>query len=133
FVTPLDDNGFIGIQGTAVPGSGVWNTFLALNYSYSPVTALSISGASIPVVEDRLIADTGLQVGITDRLAFAVAGSVALWQTGTTLPNTLALANVAAGNPRIVGRVRLFGESADVRHERREGPGVALQATVGLP
>src|SRR6185369_14775036 len=53
--------------------------------------------------------------------------------TGTTLPGNLPLANVAAGNPRLVGRVRLLGESADVRHERREGPGLALQATVWLP
>lgn len=134
FVPPLDAEGFLGVQSTAAPGAGRADTVLTLDYAWRPLIVTTADGRVVPIIEDRLTADVGIQVGIGGRLALGLAVPLVLWQStnGRALDGQ-PLPSVAAGDPRLSARYRILGESASVARERHEGPGLALAITGWLP
>jgi OOP family OmpA-OmpF porin len=134
FEAPLDASGFLGIQGTGTPGAGLADAALTLDHAWRPLLVQTADGRDVPVVADRITTVVAMQVGVGARFALGVAAPVVLWQStdGRALDGR-PLPAVASGDPRIVARVRLLGEGADVARERDEGPGLALQVTGWLP
>lgn len=133
FRPALDGDGFIGVQGTHTPGAWLWNAGLWLNYSHQTLTARTSAGDA-DVIRHRLLADMQLQVGLGSRGAIAVDVPVVVHQTafGERLADDGgAIPRQAFGDPRLVGRVRVYGDTE--QRERAEGPGVALLAAVTLP
>ena len=134
FVPPLDAEGFVGIQGTATPGPGLADAVFALDYAWRPLLVTTAGGGQVAIIEDRVTTDVALQLGVGGRLALGLAVPLVFWQTtnGVALDGQ-PLPSVAAGDPRVSARYRLFGESASIARERLEGPGVAVQVTGWLP
>lgn len=135
FVPSLDADSFLGIQGSRTPTPGEWNTALWVHYSRRPLL-LQVGDGEQPLVEDRIAGEAQFQLGIQGRLAVAVAVPVILYQnTDASLlgPDEAPIGAQAFGDPRLVARVRILGESSSVQRERHEGPGVALQLTSHLP
>jgi hypothetical protein len=131
---PLDGQGFLNVQATATPGHGRVDTTLALDYVHRPLVVTRGDGSRAAVVADRFVADVAVQVGLGGRLAVAAAAPFVLWQSGDGRAlDGRPLPSVAVGDPRLSVRYRLLGESADVRRERNEGPGLALQLVGWLP
>jgi hypothetical protein len=131
---PLDGQGFLGVQATATPGHGSVDATLALDYVHRPLVVTRGDGTRAAVVADRFVADLALQMGLGGRIAVAAAAPFVLWQSGDGRAlDGRPLPNVAVGDPRLSLRYRLVGESADVRRERNEGPGLALQLVGWLP
>jgi OOP family OmpA-OmpF porin len=131
---PLDATGFLGIQGTGTPGAGLADAALTLDYAWRPLVVQTADGRDVPVVDDRVTVDVAMQVGLGARFALGVVAPLVLWQStdGRALDGR-SLPAVASGDPRLVARVRLLGEGADVERDRDEGPGLALQVTGWLP
>jgi hypothetical protein len=134
FQAPLDASGFLGIQGTGTPGAGLADAALTLDYAWRPLMVQTADGRDVPVVDDRVTTEVAMQVGVGARFALGVVAPLVLWQStdGRALDGK-NLPAVASGDPRLVARVRLLGEGADVERARDEGPGLALQVTGWLP
>ena len=130
FRPALDHQGFLGIQGTSVPGPWRWNVALWSTYVNDPLTA-----GGEDVIGHRLTSDLIAQVGIGGRFALALDVPLVLYQSSDqALSDGLGpIAAQAMGDPRIVARVRYWGDSFDVPRERTEGPGLAFLAAVTLP
>jgi OmpA-OmpF porin, OOP family len=133
YMTPaLDENGFISLQGTRTPGSAHWNAGAFFSYSYRPLEIAPDDGDEpVAEVEHRLVSHVFGQMGLAGRGAVAIVAPFVLGQSGDGEDPKLRVA--AVGDPRVVGRVRLIGESSDSKFERRDGPGLALQAGATLP
>lgn len=133
-IPPLDADGFLGIQGTTTPGPAHWNFNMALGWQYRQLMLNTSNGEKLEAVTDRVTTTFGAQLGIGGRLALGFAAPFVMWQEGNgALIDGRPLPTVAAGDPRISLRYRLFGESASIPRERNEGPGIALQLTSTLP
>lgn len=134
FRPAVDADGFIGINGTSMPGPWQWNVGLWLNYSNQPLRA-TIAGEETDLIRHRLGGDLMMQVGIGGRFALALNLPVVLHQNGFgDVPDGgPAIASQAFGDPRLTARVRVLGRPSAERRERRDGPGLALQGSVTLP
>lgn len=131
FRPALDHQGFLGLQGTSVPGPWRWNVGLWTHYANGPLTA---DGQD--VISHRLAANLLAQVGIGGRFALALDVPMVLYQVADATPLRDGLGPIAAqamGDPRVVARLRFYGETFDVPRERTEGPGLALMAAVTIP
>ncbi|MAQ14243.1 MAG: hypothetical protein CMN30_05550 [Sandaracinus sp.] len=131
FRPTLDHEGFLGMQGTAVPGPWRWNVGLWGSYVKDPLAA---DGQE--VIGHRLTTNLIAQLGIGGRFALALDIPFVLYQTTDAAPlrdGLGPLASQAMGDPRLVARLRVYGESFDVPRERTEGPGIALMAAVTAP
>lgn len=134
FRPAADSDGFIGINGSAMPGPWQWNVGFWLNYSKEPLTAV-IGGEQTDLIRHRLGGDLVMQMGLGGRFALALDLPVVLHQNGFgRVPDGgPAIASQAFGDPRITARARVLGRPSAERRERRDGPGLALQGTVTLP
>ncbi len=135
FTPALDSDGFLGMQGTATPGPGLWNVGLVLDWTKSPLV-LRVGGEAQDVIDHRLGADFLAQVGIGGRFAIALDAPLVLYQSTHAAPladGGPAVAAVAAGDPRLVLRYRIYGEATGAQRERHEGPGIALLAAGSAP
>lgn len=131
FRPSLDHEGFLGMQGTSVPGPWRWNVALWSHYVKAPLTA-----GGDDVIGHRLAANLMAQVGIGGRFALALDVPMVLHQVADASllrDGRGPIAAQAMGDPRLVARVRFFGESFDVPRERTEGPGLALMGAVTIP
>ena len=131
FRPTLDYDGFLGIQGTSVPGPWRWNVGLWSHYGKGPLNA-----GGEDVIAHRLAANLLAQVGIGGRFALALDVPLVLYQVADATPLRDGLGPIAAqamGDPRLVARLRVFGETFDVPRERSEGPGVAVMGAVTIP
>ncbi len=131
FRPTLDYDGFLGMQGTSVPGPWRWNVGLWSHYAKGPLTA-----GGDDVISHRLAANLLAQVGIGGRFALALDVPMVLYQVADETPLRDGLGPIAAqamGDPRFVARLRVFGQTFDVPRERTEGPGIALMGAVTIP
>ena len=131
FRPALDHDGFLGMQGTAVPGPWRWNTGFFLQYAKSPLSAHEED-----VIAHRLAGDLQMQLGIGGRFAIALDVPMVLYQSADPAPlrdDGGAIASQAMGDPRLVARLRFYGEDFKVPRERNEGPGLAILAAVTAP
>lgn len=135
FRPALDGFGFIGIDGSTMPGSGRWN--LGLWTTYSRNTAhVSVGGPRQSIVRHRLVGDLQFQIGIGSRAAFGLDLPVLLHQQGDAVAlgdGGGSLSGSGIGDPRFHGRVRILGEAADPDAERSDGPGVAIMLSLPVP
>lgn len=134
FRPAVDADGFIGINGTSMPGPWQWNVSFWLNYSKKPLRA-SIGGEQTDLIRHRLGGDLAMQLGLGGRFALALNLPVVLHQNGFgRVPDGgPAIGSQAFGDPRITARIRVLGQPSAERRERRDGPGLALQGSVTLP
>ncbi len=133
FHPTLDRFGFLGFQGTTTPGHKRWNLGLWTDYLKSP---LKIPGAAPnrTAIEHRLGADVQFQVGLGGRGALAVELPFVMYQWGNdAVLGGASLTGAALGDPRVTGRVRVYGDPSDQNTDRADGPGVALLAMVPIP
>jgi len=134
FVPALDQDSFLGVQGTRTPGHMKLNFALWTDYGSHLLAVSPPDGADILAVEHRVTARAMAQLGVGGRIAFALDAPVVPWQSGQqTGIDSSDIATMAVADPRLLARVRLLGESTDDRVLRRDGPGIALQAATTLP
>ncbi len=135
FRPALDPNGFIGFQGTIMPGHGLVDTQLVLNYSHDALV-LTPRGEDVSVIEHRVGANLTAQVGLGGRGALALDVPFIMLQRGddSVLADSAGpVESNAMGDPRIIARVRVLGAKIDPQRRQNDGPGVALLAALTLP
>ncbi len=134
FVPAFDQDSFLGLQGTRTPGHLKLNFALWGDYA-SRLLAIDPAGAdAVDAVEHRIVGRVMAQLGLGKRIALGVDVPVVPWQSGErTGIDRSDIATTAFADPRLSARVRLIGEATDERVLRRDGPGLALQATTALP
>ncbi len=134
----LDRDGYLGMQGTAMPGPWQFNVGLWVGYERSPVVLRSEMGDEVTrtdVIGHRTSATLQMQIGIWERFALAAELPLVLHQSGDAdLPGGPArLESTAMGDPRLTFRARILGRAATAQRVRSEGPGLAVQAGLTLP
>lgn len=139
FEPALDRHGFLGVQGTRMPGHFKTNMGMWFSWAEQPLRVRVGEGEGAQtrdVIGRRLSADFLAQVGLGSRVALAMNVPVTLWQStqasvlgdgGGSLPVS------AFGDPRLIGRVRVLGEGTEGDQTRSEGFGLALQGASTLP
>ena len=130
FHPALSDGGFLGLDGTRTPGMLRGSAHLFTDLALHPVEVDTPSGRQVPV-ETRLMLHVGGEIGLGGRASLAVRVPLIAFQDGpykTTDPQVFMLAD-----PQIWARYRLIGADMDDDNEPKDGPGLALQAGVGLP
>jgi len=134
FVPALDQDSFLGLQGTRTPGQLKTNFAFWSDYAAGLLTVESAGGEQVAAVEHRVTSRVMAQLGLGGRLALALDVPFVPWQAGDEGGfSTSRVAPAAIGDPRLIARVRLLGEATDERVLRRDGPGLALQGTVMAP
>jgi hypothetical protein len=140
FTPALDAQGFIGIPGSATPGSMRPTFGLFLDYAYEPfMQPYSSTGIPQPVyapsVEHRVAASVSAQLGLGTRAAIGLLVPAALYQSEGygDLDNTFELAPVAVGDPLISARYRLLGVANDDPLMPKDGPGLGIELRGRLP
>ncbi|MFW6050575.1 MAG: hypothetical protein ACODAU_05345 [Myxococcota bacterium] len=132
FHPALDGHGFLGVQGTPMPGHLRVDTGLWLSWTED---LLEVDG--VEAVDHRLRTDATVQLGLGGRFALALDVPVVWYQSGdTSVLNDAAgaLPTVAAGDPRFVARARLVGDPTEqIGAQRHEGFGLALLGAVTAP
>ncbi|MEO0326273.1 MAG: hypothetical protein AAF447_25215 [Myxococcota bacterium] len=135
FRPTLDDEGFLGVQGTTMPGPG--NFQLALMSTYQRgLLVVDGEGRSGDVIRHRLGADLSAQVGLGGRAALALSLPFVLTQTEETrrlADGGPTIDGSAFGDPRLALRVRVFGDPRGRLDPRSDGPGIALLLAATLP
>ncbi|MBX3245980.1 MAG: hypothetical protein KF901_02220 [Myxococcales bacterium] len=134
FRPALDRDGFLGIQGTAMPGSLAWNAGMWLSYQKQPLR-VSVADREVDVIRHRFVGDLQAQMGFGRRFALAIDMPLVLHQTADPAPlrdDRGPLAAQALGDLRVVGRARLYGRDPSPSG-RSEGLGVALLGGLTLP
>ncbi|MEM6958429.1 MAG: hypothetical protein AAF645_22290 [Myxococcota bacterium] len=134
FRPALDADGFIAMPSTVVPGPWQWDVGMATSYSYRPLRGTR-DGESFDIVRHRLGADLFFRLGLGGRGSVSIDLPFVLDQRAFAdrLDGGSAIASQAMGDPRIGARVRLLGDPAGERSERKDGPGLALAGTLTLP
>jgi hypothetical protein len=146
FVPAADQTGFIGLPSTRTPGPWGVDANLWLAYSLNTFerSSLKLSDPFVPARDGRDYADSKtpvhhrfdgtaiVQLGIMTRGAVAVRMPFAMIQRGDDVSGK-QLAPVAAGNPALEGRVRLFGNPVRPDGSVNDGSAFALRGIVHLP
>ncbi|MFW6023830.1 MAG: thrombospondin type 3 repeat-containing protein, partial [Myxococcota bacterium] len=136
FEPALDRHGFLGVQGTPMPGHLHVDAALWLSWTENLLELRRSDGPDIAVIDHRLRSDAIVQLGLGDRFAAALDVPMAWYQSGDgpALDGGGDLPAVAAGDPRLVLRARLIGEEAKAgRDERAEGFGLAATGSLTAP
>ncbi len=132
-----DRLGFLGLPSSRMPGPGVWNAGLWLEWGRGLLALEVPDGGSVDLVEQRLEATVQWQVGLGRRVALSVAWPLVLSQRGAVAdidPGGGSLDANAAGDPLVQMRFRLAGEQPEESHGRApEGFGLALLAGLRPP
>lgn len=137
FAPAFDDDGFLSLQGTVTPGP--WRAALTLG------SDLSFAHDQVPreggrVRLDRVFRSTlGVQVGLGERMAVAVAVPVILIQLGEApfgadgAREHVDTRRDGFGDVRLQGRYRLFGSVAQTPGDSADGPGLGMLVGFDLP
>lgn len=133
FLPAPDQTGFLGFASTRTPGAWGFDANLWTGYALRPLEADSFDGGSSVPVRHRFESTAIAQLGILSRGALALRMPVVWVQRGDDVPGAPALAQVAAGNPAIDGRVRLLGAPARPDGSVNDGGALALRSVVHLP
>lgn len=134
FVPALDQDSFLGVQGTRTPGHLKLNFALWTDYGSQLLSVAPANGNEVAAVEHRVTSRLTAQLGLGSRTALALDVPFVPWQAGDrTGIDRDDMATTALGDPRLLARFRLLGEAADDRVLRRDGPGLALQLSSTLP
>lgn len=130
FQPALSDAGFLGLDGTRTPGMLRGSVHLFTDLALQPVELDTPRGRVVPV-EQRLMLHLGGEIGLGGRAALALRVPLIAFQDG---PYKTPDAQVfMLGDPQIWARYRLIGANEDEDDEPHDGPGLTLQAGVGLP
>ncbi len=145
FLPAPDQTGFLALPSTRTPGAWGTDATLWLGYTLNLLERSSLRLADPSAARDGLdytSADKIIhhrfdgtaiaQLGIMSRGALAVRMPMVFVQRGDDLPGK-GLATVAAGNPALEGRVRVFGNPVRPDGSVNDGSAVALRGVVFLP
>ncbi len=135
FRPTLDDEGFLAVQGTIMPGPGNFQLALMSTYQRGLLVAADATGEG-DVIRHRLGADLSAQVGLGGRAALALSLPFVLHQTEDTrrlADGGPTIDGSAFGDPRLALRVRVFGDPRGRLDPRSDGPGIALLVATTLP
>jgi hypothetical protein len=125
FTPALDAQGFIGVPGSATPGSMRPTFGLSLDYAYRALT---------PAVEQRVAVSVSGQLGLGSRAAIGVLVPAALFQADADDDSdAFDLAVAAIGDPLLAARYRLLGVANNDPLMPKDGPGVGIELRARLP
>jgi len=138
FTPALDAQGFLGVSGSATPGSLRPSFGFFLDYAYAPATLqLGVGPGAISdlaVVEHRITASASAELGLGSRAAVGVLMPVALFESAEDFGNLQRqLRTIAAGDPLLAGRYRLLGVASDDPLLPKDGPGLGIELRARLP
>lgn len=142
FRPAVDAEGYLGFNGTTMPGHLQWTVGMWTHYGKQLLMATRSNGEDeqeFDLIRHRLTSNLQFQVGLGSRWAIALDVPIVMFQSGNLspvdpgAPPSLTLASQAFGDPRIASRYRLLGKGASVTRERADGPGLALEAGFTLP
>lgn len=123
-----DQVGFVGFASSRTPGHLGTDATLWLDYGFRTYRA---GGADL--VRHRLDGTAIAQLGISSRGAVALRMPFVLVQRGDEPAFAPRLASVAAGNPALDARVRLFGAGVRPDGGVPDGGALALRGIVHVP
>ncbi|MEM1416003.1 MAG: hypothetical protein AAGH15_13940 [Myxococcota bacterium] len=136
FRPTLDDEGFLGINGSATPGPGNFQLALWTHYHRGLLVAAQDEGGSADVIRHRLGANLVAQVGLGGRFALALDVPLVLTQSEDTLllrDGGPTIQSSAFGDPRLIARARLLGEPRGKLDQGSDGPGLGLLVAATVP
>lgn len=123
-----DQVGFVGFASTRTPGHLGTDATLWLDYGFRGYVV-----PGVDLVRHRLSGTAIAQLGILSRGAVALRMPFVLVQRGDEPPFAPRLATVAAGNPALDTRVRLFGAAVRPDGSVPDGGAFALRGIVHIP
>jgi hypothetical protein len=130
FTPALSDQGFLGLDGTRTPGSLRGSVSLFSDLALHPVELPSPQGTLTPV-ENRLMLHRSGELGLGGRAAIGVHLPLIAYQDSPyRTPNAQVF---TLADPQLSARYRVLGTSMSDKDEPHDGPGLALQAGLGLP
>jgi hypothetical protein len=135
FVPTLDDNGFLGVQGTRTPGPWRYNLGMWTSWSTN-VLVVRTGREETDIIDHRVTTDLFFQLGIGGRLGLALDVPLVAFQDANADPlgvDGRAVSATAFGDPRLVARYRFYGENSIIERERNEGHGIAVLVASTLP
>lgn len=147
FTPAFDAQGFLGVPGTATPGSLRPSFGLFIDYAYQPYMptwALARPGLPpvpgeddsffTPTVEHRLAASVSAELGLGSRAAIGVLVPAALFQShDEDVYGEGEIAVAAVGDPLLAGRYRLLGAASDDPLLPKDGPGLGIELRARPP
>ena len=137
FSPALDSEGFIAIQGTAMPGHLRWNAGVTLGYARGLLRGpVALGGDAKLIVRHRLDGTAMFQMGLGPRLAVALELPFTVNQRGNDFwlnDGGGSVDGAAIGDLRLTARYRLIGDEPDPTAFWREGPALAPMLRVTFP
>ena len=130
FHPALSDNGFLGVDATRTPGSLRGSAHLVVDMAFAPLRIRTANGVT-SLVDRRLALHLGAELGLWGRGAIALRLPMVPYQHNA-LPG-VGNGSFALSDPQLLLRYRFLGASMADRDEPHDGPGMALQASLGLP
>jgi hypothetical protein len=130
FHPALDDQGFLGLDGTRPPGSLRLSVNLMSDLAWHPVELATPQGTIAPVTL-RFLLHLGAEIGLGGRGAIAARIPLIAFQDGPFRTDGSQVFMLA--DPQLWARYRLLGPSMSDRNEPKDGPGLMLQAGAMLP
>jgi hypothetical protein len=134
FEPALDEEGFLGVQGSRTPGPERASYALFAHYATSLLLVEAPGGDALAVVERRAAGVLSAEAGLGTRVALGLSLPFVLDQRGDKLVTAgPKLPVTLLADPRVHLRYRFVGDASESRTEQRDGPGVALQLSHALP
>jgi hypothetical protein len=130
FQPALSDAGFLGVDATRTPGMLRGSLHLFTDLAFHPVELDTPKGKIVPV-ETRLMLHLGGEIGLGGRASLALRVPLIAFQDGPYKTPDAQVFMLA--DPQIWARYRLIGADMDDDDEPHDGPGLTIQAGVGLP
>ena len=130
FQPALDDQGFLGLDGTRPPGSLRLSLHGMSDVAWHPVELATPSGTITPI-SLRWMWHLGAELGLGGRGAIAARIPFIAYQDGPYRADGGQVFMLA--DPQLWARYRVLGASMSDRNEPKDGPGLMLQAGAMLP
>jgi hypothetical protein len=141
FVPALDAEGFLGVQGSRTPGHLRTSFGAFVNYTSGLLewpSGIAIDGVTIDedvgdvaLVDHRVALALSAELGLGERVALALTAPLVLYQTDDVPVAAIDdLQAFAVSDPGLHARCRLLGDAGE---DRRDGPGLGVQAGASAP
>ena len=130
FHPALDEQGFLGLDGTRTPGSWRGSVHLFSDVGLHAVELHTDGRQSVPV-ETRFMLHLGGEIGLGGRAALAARVPLIAYQEGA-FPTRDAQTFMFT-DPQLWARYRFIGANMDDENTPHDGPGLTLQAGTSLP
>jgi hypothetical protein len=131
FQPALDDNGFLGLDGTRTPGALRGSAHLFTDLAFNPVD-IRVGNTQSARVDERVMLHFGAELGLWGRGAIALRLPMVLQQQEVLL-GTRHTDVFVPTDPQALLRYRILGASMAERDVPHDGPGLALQLGAAFP